>query len=773
MATTRNFMDAISCGNLEVVRAVVAVRDERGIPRLDLNVGFGEAGTALLYALSINPANVDVQIVQVLLNVRDHAGNPVVDINHRGPFGLTAPHWALKSEIHPARRRRLLQSILDVRGPLGERIVNLRAYEAVYPLLRAALYIGDIHCLRILLDARLENGEWALNVNQVWRGTTLLDDALATPFGADQIMVITIREAGGLCKRDLPLDQQVELRAPLVPVRRAIPAPVHGAARIIGNVAGSAQQFNQNPQNTHDDSVLQTVKGSLAALDELYGADLDEEKAITEIEALVGNFDYSSLVIDQSLSDAEKKQCAKDFFALMKRHLDFLHVHSDLRFKRIYALMWKAVIDDNLDVYPDDIRRTIDPVLKKAPSRLVQIKKSSLIEKFIEGAREYRAMGVDLNICDGGSINKMLEGLNCAHTSIIICTGQQSIKPAANQVPASTLKKLLKEKPLRLQRKILSSWDVDDEKSEAAEFRRASVSVIDDDLQRQFGTLLTEDDRNVITGQYDYFPLPVMHDGLHQLVEQIQKIPNDDINASRQVFIDRIREQASHVYDESDRSFQDEYQLLSPEMNYFNKINEFVLEISKIKEKKNNVAHQQNVALLRQKAKDIWAVNKENLKENYIDLKGHLRKFRMGELDEAIEKMKDYGALLKKSDAFQKGQVALDLATRLKEKASDFFAKDEEGMKKDYQEFNKDFTKTLNSKNKEMAQYRLAWGAILDNIVIALTGVGILFISVKLIYSKMTEGRALFFSQQKKTEGEAKVENIRHAFANLSSACAA
>ncbi|NDC41214.1 MAG: hypothetical protein EBZ77_06640 [Chitinophagia bacterium] len=62
-----------------------------------------------------------------------------------------------------------------------------------------------------------------------------------------------------------------------------------------------------------------------------------------------------------------------------------------------------------------------------------------------------------------------------------------------------------------------------------------------------------------------------------------------------------------------------------------------------------------------------------------------------------------------------------------------------------------------------MSAYRIAWGTIVANIAIALTGVGILCIAGKLIHSRVTEGRALFFFQKNKTTSEEKIADIEQS----------
>ena len=130
------------------------------------------------------------------------------------------------------------------------------------------------------------------------------------------------------------------------------------------------------------------------------------------------------------------------------------------------------------------------------------------------------------------------------------------------------------------------------------------------------------------------------------------------------------------------------------------------------------------------------------------------------ELLQKIQAMHNYGVLLK-DQGVSKGQVAIDLASSLKNLANQFFER--ETSQHDFDKFKSDFSALLHSKDQEMSAYRIAWGTIVANIAIALTGVGILCIAGKLIHSRVTEGRALFFFQKNKTTSEEKIADIEQS----------
>ncbi|WP_133130209.1 ankyrin repeat domain-containing protein [Legionella yabuuchiae] len=125
-----------------------------------------------------------------------------------------------------------------------------------------------------------------------------------------------------------------------------------------------------------------------------------------------------------------------------------------------------------------------------------------------------------------------------------------------------------------------------------------------------------------------------------------------------------------------------------------------------------------------------------------------------------IKAMHKYGELLK-DQGVSKGQVAIDLASNLTIMAEEFFQQTPE--QRNFAEFELRFSALLHSKDKEMSAYRISWGTIVANIAIALTGVGLLFIAGKLIHSKVTENRALFFFQKSKTTSEEKIADVEHA----------
>lgn len=132
----------------------------------------------------------------------------------------------------------------------------------------------------------------------------------------------------------------------------------------------------------------------------------------------------------------------------------------------------------------------------------------------------------------------------------------------------------------------------------------------------------------------------------------------------------------------------------------------------------------------------------------------------------SIKHMRQYGEKLIKEGALDKGTMVKQLAVELKQKATTFYKYPQDRIP--FKDFKQQFTELLNSKNKEMCTYRVAWDTIIKNIAIALTGVGAVAILGKLIYSAFTEKRPLFFFQKNKTTSEEKVAEVAESLNKIS-----
>lgn len=133
----------------------------------------------------------------------------------------------------------------------------------------------------------------------------------------------------------------------------------------------------------------------------------------------------------------------------------------------------------------------------------------------------------------------------------------------------------------------------------------------------------------------------------------------------------------------------------------------------------------------------------------------------------AIGEMENYADVLRQQNT-SKAEIVHDLATKLREQVVAFMGEND-FSDKSVGEFRDNFETLLNSRNRELAQYRFNWKTIIKNIAVALIPlVGILMIAGNLIASSSTQNRAVFFGQKARTSSEekkAKIENVLNRMA--------
>ena len=134
-------------------------------------------------------------------------------------------------------------------------------------------------------------------------------------------------------------------------------------------------------------------------------------------------------------------------------------------------------------------------------------------------------------------------------------------------------------------------------------------------------------------------------------------------------------------------------------------------------------------------------------------------------LESAIGNMKSYGIRLRDKNHSTKGKVVIELAESLTGKLNAY--KNDKSPNKSFTSFETDFKKELKSKDKEMGRYRKNWPTIVTNILIALTGVGLFAIAGKLIHSKVTQKRPLFFKQKSSTTSEKAINAVAKELDNV------
>ncbi|MCE3044183.1 hypothetical protein [Legionella sp. 16cNR16C] len=651
MPTTRDLRDAISAGNLAQVQEYLALRDNNGVPVININSDYGRGDTALIWALLQRPINL--QIVQAILDVRDNSNNPIIAINHLAPLAPdrrgTVFSFVLQRNIAPALRRQLLQSLLDVRDANGELLADVSQDDCETPLLKQAQELEDIDCFRILQDVRKTDGTFALDINEISDEKTVLDTALedGTYYRVSQPMITAIRELGGISTLDMTPEQrqikigQRKLAQGLalcrrldqlreqhehfqVNTRKAI-ASLDNSIHRIQEIPGIQQtdavpnvliqpvvaedqvnQFNANAQNTHDPSVTHTAKGSLIALHTRYADKLKAsgKQALILIEQLLLNFDYNTLIIDQRYTSKQKKEFAQEFLNLLKVKLTTVHSYTGLTIDTIVALVWQGVIDNDCEVFPEDIRVTFEPDATTAPDYLITTKKASLVEKLIEAAVVYKQEGRNLDICAGGSIHKLLESLNKAHIDVVIVTGQQAIGSAANDMAISLVGVELMKKTEAERADILSNWVCGN--YESLKFKQSMEAIIATKLKEHFGILLTEANIKEITDNIEYLPRPKRPDEkLNALTDEIENSVISVGSAERKDIVDKLHQQARDIY-YAQGNYQEKYNLLFASYQRLKEADDLVQQVNELPEEHQNVTRNRVTADLKRRVNQVY-----------------------------------------------------------------------------------------------------------------------------------------------------------------------
>ncbi|CAM6002485.1 unnamed protein product [Sphagnum balticum] len=545
-------MLAIMHGRKGSVKRLLAFTNPVMLRKALNHMTLGNALTfSLLHFRSPHPENIFNQLLQA----RDPDRNYYISVNDSNDHGESLGSLIICSRlINNTQAFRMLKRVLDRAREPGQPDIDFTDNDQDIPLTfwRNAFKRQDPELIRLLVNARHRDGRPAFPVNHTFNGRTLLD--LAEEENCSKAISDILREAGVLTVfqviargyRNLFADIYWSIKSAfdfiiddivIDLISRKLLASIHFIQHTLmprearePQVITAIQQFNRDAQNTHDRTVAVSVKNSINALEELYGAGLDERNIIKKINAFILEYDFTRVTIKTRLSALQKQHSALAYLQLMANRRMARHSHTDLTNGRILALIWQAVKDDSALSFPEEIRRTFDEKTRasgKAPKHLVAIKKDSFIEKFIEADLEYRERHINMDMCVGGGIHKLVESLNHAHRAVVVLTGLFSVLPAANAVPKSLLRAALLKRPIQEQRRILANWGDDDEKSIALEFKATAAADIKVYLEKQFTGLLTPRQINDITGQYAYFPMPVIHAGLDHIMQLILAIPSD------------------------------------------------------------------------------------------------------------------------------------------------------------------------------------------------------------------------------------------------------
>lgn len=626
MPNTRDLMQAINDGNLNRVQQILAVRDARGIPFVDMNHGFGNVGTALLCALCAEPVNE--LIVQTIIDVRDRDNNPVINVNHRGPHGLTVLSFVLQRRIEPALKRRLLQRLIDLRGARGELVLDARSDHANVPLLKQAQNLEDIDCFRILQDARTVTGELALDINEIRHGTTVLDVAMngqiyIGPQGMyyvrNQRMIDEIRRLGGrraeeIAPEEIRAQQLVRhevLRQILMIIEPLILAP--GPQPV---AAGNAmQQFTQNEQNTHKTEVTVSVCASIKKLKVRYPR-VNTNVALQEIRQFLMRLPNTY----------RKKQFA--IACLNRIEADpTVHAISEVTLSQATALIWTGIHD----------KTALVEGLESLTDKDIAERRMNLVTSLYEAQTEYGANRQGNAACFVGTLNKIVGTLDHAHPDVTILTGVEDMMIVATARASIILRDALKKKSLKEQKAILKSWG--DTNSDASQFIASMVKVVDRELKQDYQQLLTEENRGRIVNTLGDLPQPNMHDKLDMLLKEIFQISTEEARPNRTAAVKHLKMLANQVYDNFDRSFQEEYELLLAKHKGFLTLDEFVNSILAIKDGIAETPQQKAIVRLKNLAEQSYANYGYAYQTSLKILKENISSFKF--FDETISKIVD------------------------------------------------------------------------------------------------------------------------------------
>lgn len=135
-------------------------------------------------------------------------------------------------------------------------------------------------------------------------------------------------------------------------------------------------------------------------------------------------------------------------------------------------------------------------------------------------------------------------------------------------------------------------------------------------------------------------------------------------------------------------------------------------------------------------------------------------------LDAAIAQLNDAGENITKIDPANAGcgYDAMRLASCLRSHITTLIEPNNSlSVSDNVENFKNSITYELSRRIADTSQHRNLWTPILANIAIALTGVGLVAIAVKLLHSKLTTGQCSFFSY--KTNRQSAVERIEQEVA--------
>jgi len=615
MPTVFDLLKAVDNGSLHDIQTLLSTRNEQGIPSININQipGFK---TVLHYicfrAYFPFPRALSQQEIRSMFEyfvyLRDSLGNPIVDPNIMHDAAGNAV-----TAIVETQDSYLLQLLLDLRTNQGEMVVDI--YGGLHPghfwsPLRRAIFKNNLNMVMALVDARNARGIPLITHDQI---NCDLIGATSNRYGVGAF--IGGNASVDFLRRHLQLTQPTQPTQPNRPNRPTRPTrpirPTQPIPPTQPNQALEVIRFNGDPQSTHDPSVTRTATASLLSLNNRYEERLASSDCLREISDFIEAYNYDLLMSEFSFK--EKKEWAKECLKLLIERLENIHSYTNYTIKKIASLVWMAVCDNNIQVFPEEMRRTFPQEAVQAPFEIVDLKKSSFIEKLIQASREYKERGYSHAICIGGLIHKLLEVLNCAHIDVVITTGLQAIQPAANEMALAIVGRTLESEKDSLRNYLLSHWDDALENETVAKFQTTIATCVRTGLSQYFETLLDLTKIEEIVSSLPDMPRPSLpHKKLNALVTRI--VNSHEFKA--------LHKFARDVYLREDLvDYEAKYQALNAEFEAFEEINKIIKSIKQENES-NQLETQGGLQRTLEKIKAIFAnQEKSNLEKKHEILK--------------------------------------------------------------------------------------------------------------------------------------------------------
>ena len=494
---------AIRTGNLDKLQEILNVRDNNGIPQINVNQS---SYVSALHHITFtkHPPELKRLMVQTILDLRDNANNIVADLNIFHPNAGTVLTAAIDNNDLV-----LIQQILDVRNHDGSLSADLRGGvnpgHFWHPLTRA-LFLNRLETVQFLIDARNADGHPFYSIAEIQEalegahanGVTGVDINESTTW-----LIEHLREAG--INPELLPDPRVGIQALIARIREEAinpdlfpPAPLIRIREEAINPALAPapiapmenNAFVANRQNTHATEVTVSTECSVKKLLNRYKI---EQHKISEIL-----LDCENYIL---LFPSSNKEYALDCLNRIK-NINLKREPLGITLSHLLALVWKA---------SEDKAAVVPGVETPLEDKDIADRKKVLINNLIAAQTTY---GLDNPACFVGTFNKIIESLDHIHPDVIIITGRDGVLPVATARACTLVKEKLLEKGSLIEIKsILKTWDDTDSeniKTTATQFRESIVPIIDETLKEEFKHLLTRKEREDITSQFEYLPCPVV-----------------------------------------------------------------------------------------------------------------------------------------------------------------------------------------------------------------------------------------------------------------------